>query len=51
VVRCTIPERADKRLVVAYLPRQSARLQRGQQVWLVCDTRKAGPAIAAAWLE
>jgi hypothetical protein len=51
VIRCTLPGRSDKRLLVAYLPRQPQRLQRGEPVWLIHGATKGEPVLAAAWLQ
>ena len=49
-LRCTIPSRSDKRLVLIYLPGQSPKLQRGETVTIVRDTQKGATAIASAWV-
>lgn len=50
-LRCTIPGRADKRVIVAYLPCQAPRLGRGETVWLIGGARADGPIVAADWVH
>jgi len=51
VVKCAFRDREDKRLFVVYLPRGLAKLNPGDEIWLLASPQKNGPAIASAWLE
>jgi hypothetical protein len=51
VIKCSFRDREDKRLFVVYLPRAFSKLKSGDVIWLLASPQKAGPAIAAAWLE
>jgi hypothetical protein len=50
-VRCTPVDEQDKRVFTVYVPAKAARLNTGDELWVLCPSQKSNRAVAAAWFE
>jgi len=49
-IRCRFRDKPERRLLVVYLPRSFAKVQRGDVVWVLVPARTLRPALAAGWV-